>query len=93
MQGGTLYMQAYPSPEKRRPDSESDNLTPHVEAILRRVPRGQAVDWDKVMELLRTGRALPVPIAPGSPGVDNIIEEVARGSEGPPEAASPVMGE
>ena len=89
---GKLYVQAYPSQEKRSA-SNDDNLTPHVEAILRKVPRGQAVDWDKSMELLRSGRALPVPIAPGSPGIDEVIEEAVRASENTPDAATAIQGE
>jgi len=93
MRGGTLYLQAYPSQEKRLAGGENENLTPHVEAILRRVPRGQAVDWSKSMELLRNARALPVPITPGSPGIEEVIEEAVRASQEAPGAASPIQGE
>jgi L,D-transpeptidase ErfK/SrfK len=92
MRGDKLYLQAYPSEEKRSA-SDGGDLTTYVEAILRRVPRGQAVDWDKSMELLRNGRALPVPIAPGSAGIEEVIEEAVRASEEAPGTASPVRGE
>lgn len=92
MRDGKLYVQAYPSQEKRA-TSDDENLTAHVEAILRKVPRGQAVDWDKSMELLRTGRALPVPIAPGSPGIEEVIEQAVRASENTPDAATAIQGE
>jgi L,D-transpeptidase ErfK/SrfK len=93
MRGGTLYLQAYPSQEKRLGSADNGNLTAHVEAILRKVPRGQAVDWDKSMELLHSGRALPVPIAPGSPGIQEVIEEAVRASESTPDTPTAIQGE
>ncbi|HYL18242.1 MAG TPA: L,D-transpeptidase family protein [Burkholderiales bacterium] len=93
MRGGELYLQAYPSQEKRFGSGENESLTAHVEAILRKVPRGQAVDWDKSMELLRNGRALPVPITPGSAGIEEVIEEAVRASGNTPDAATAIQGE
>ena len=89
---GRVYLQAYPSLEKRSA-GDDENLTAYVEAILRRVPRGQAVDWNKSMELLRNSRALPVPIAPGTPGIDEIIEEAVRTSQDAPDAATAIQAE
>jgi len=45
------------------------------------------------MELLRNARALPVPITPGSPGIEEVIEEAVRASQEAPGAASPIQGE
>jgi L,D-transpeptidase ErfK/SrfK len=87
VQGDAPYLQVFHSPEKR-PEAV-ENLTPYVETILRRLPRGQAVDWDKVMELLRAARVFPVPIAPGSPEMEQVMEQAsdaARDAE--PDSAS-----
>jgi hypothetical protein len=46
--------------------------------ILRQMPRGTTVDWDKVMDLLSTARGFPVPIAPGSASADQIASDAVE---------------
>jgi L,D-transpeptidase ErfK/SrfK len=79
MRGGAPYLQAFPALGKR--GESVDNLTPDVETILRQLPRGQAVDWDKAMRSLRGARAVPVPIAPGTPDMEEVIEQASDVSE------------
>lgn len=79
-QGGAPYLQVFRGSDKRIDGAE--NLTPYVEAILRRMPRGQAVDWDKVMELLRNARGFPVPIAPQTPDWEQIVEKASGAAQG-----------
>jgi L,D-transpeptidase ErfK/SrfK len=79
MQGGVPYLQVFRGPEKRAASVE--NLTPYVEAILRRMPRGEAVDWEKVMDLLRAARTFPVPIAPGTPDMEQVMEQASDVSQ------------
>jgi L,D-transpeptidase ErfK/SrfK len=79
VRGGVPYLQAFPGLGK--PTESVESLTPDVETILRRVPNGQAVDWDKVMVLLRSARAIPVPIAPGTPDAEQVAEQASDVSE------------
>ncbi|MCG6939922.1 MAG: L,D-transpeptidase family protein [Thiohalocapsa sp.] len=43
-----------------------------------------AVDWQKAQEVARDARGLPVPIAPGSPGMDKVIADAHRVPRVPP---------
>jgi len=90
VRGGVAYLQAFHGLEKRA--EGEDNLTPDVVLILHRLRRGKAVDWDKVMELLRVTRGVPVPIAPGTPDVEQILEGARDASAATDETTTPGPG-
>lgn len=73
MRKGIPYVQKFSVPDTRA-TPEEDNLTLDVEAILRNIPRGRAIDWDKVMGQLHASRAIPVPIAPNTPMMEELID-------------------
>jgi L,D-transpeptidase ErfK/SrfK len=84
VRGGVVYVQAFRSIDKR--GEEQQNLTPHIETVLRQVPRGTTVDWNKVVGLLSTARGFPVPITPGSPDADQIASDAAEVAAETPDA-------
>jgi L,D-transpeptidase ErfK/SrfK len=56
-----------------------------VQAVAADAP--DAVDWRKAEEVARAARGLPVPVTPGSPGVERVIADARRVPRVPPWAA------
>lgn len=82
--GGVLHVQAFRGTDRR--SEEEQNLTPLIETILRQLPRGTAVDWNKVVGLLSAARGIPVPITPGSPDMDQIASDAVEVTAKAPDA-------
>ncbi len=64
------YLQVFPRGET----GQDATLTPAVKTILGRLPHARGPDWDRVMAALSEQRGLPMPIALGTPALDDLLE-------------------
>jgi L,D-transpeptidase ErfK/SrfK len=74
--GKVPYLQAFPQ-VRTLPQQEDEDLTPAIDAIKRGVPRGTLLDWVKAVGAASEKRAIPVPIAMGSPDLMDIVSGAA----------------
>ncbi|PWT77152.1 MAG: hypothetical protein C5B46_00265 [Proteobacteria bacterium] len=72
LRGKVPYLQAFPQ-VRTLPQQESEDLTPAIDAIKRGVPHGTLLDWVKAVGAASDKRAIPVPIAMGSPDLMDIV--------------------
>ncbi|MGY6215469.1 L,D-transpeptidase family protein [Methylolobus aquaticus] len=74
--GDVLYLQAYPPHEELNPGP----LRAAVEADLRAVQdsKSHPLDWDRVKQVLREARGIPIPISQGSPAPEAFIASAVR---------------
>jgi len=80
--GGILYLQAYAVMEddsrdwnKNRKRLLANLLSPKLRKKIE--ARGQEIDWQRVGDLARTPRAVPVPISGGDAGLDAVLAQSA----------------
>ena len=81
---GQLYLEAH-EPLAEDAKRWNGSLAPMEQAV--QAAGGDApgaVDWQKAQEVARQERGLPVPITPGSPGLDKVIADARRVPRVPP---------
>jgi L,D-transpeptidase ErfK/SrfK len=66
------YLQAFPRLQTLAQE-EGEDLTPAVDTIKRGMPRDRQLDWVKAVAAASEKRAIPVPIAVGSPSLTEIL--------------------
>jgi L,D-transpeptidase ErfK/SrfK len=72
------YLQAFaPTDEDAE---ESTDLTPLVHSLLQRAMRHGPPDWARAIEIASARRGIPVPIAPGSQRLDEILKQLTEGT-------------
>jgi len=67
------YLQAFPR-VRTVAQEESEDLTPAIDAIRRDLPKGRTVDWVKAVTVASEQRAIPIPVAIGSPSLGEILD-------------------
>jgi L,D-transpeptidase ErfK/SrfK len=77
-QDGTLHLEAH-APLAEDAKRWQGSLTP-MERVLAEASADapDAVDWQQAAEVARAARGLPVPVGPGSPGLERIIADARR---------------
>jgi L,D-transpeptidase ErfK/SrfK len=83
-QGGTLHLEAHAplAEDAKRWQGSLEPMQRVVEAASADAP--DAVDWEQAAAVARAAQGLPVPIGPGSPGVERIIADARRVPRVPP---------
>ena len=67
------YLQAFPR-VRTVAQEESEDLTPAIDTIRRDLPKGRTVDWVKAVTVASEQRAIPIPVAIGSPSLGEILD-------------------
>jgi L,D-transpeptidase ErfK/SrfK len=77
--GGKLYLEAHP-PLEEDAKRLKGSLKPMEKVVGKRAGGDgpAAVDWQRAQEIAREARGIPVPITPGSPGLDELIARSPR---------------
>jgi len=57
-------------------DERNTDLTPFVQTLLKRAMRNGPPDWAKAIKTASERRAIPVPIATGSPSLEEILQKI-----------------
>ena len=81
---GALYLEAH-APLSEDAKRLKGSLKP-LEKVLK-AQAGQdptAVDWQRAEEVVREGRGIPMPVSPGSPGLDDVVARARRVPRLPP---------
>jgi L,D-transpeptidase ErfK/SrfK len=80
---GELYLEAH---QPLSEDAESTKDGPHSmdEAVVAQMTRAAEVSWDRARAIAREARGLPLPIAPGSPELDELLAKARRVPSLPP---------
>jgi L,D-transpeptidase ErfK/SrfK len=76
------YLQAFAEIDDEAP--EATDLTPLVQALLKRTARSGPPDWAKAMRVASERRGLPLPISPASQTSDEILRQLAAPLEKSP---------
>jgi len=84
---GELYLEAHaPLAEDAR--RWKDSLKPMEETVLAATgDQPGIVDWQRAREVARREQGIPVPITPGSPGMERVVATAKRAPRVPPWAA------
>jgi len=80
------YLQVFPAVEER--EEPNATLTPAVEMIVKGLPRSQAPDWNKTIATLTEQRGIPIPIAPSTPHLGQLLDAAPEVAETIPRSAN-----
>lgn len=75
---GQLYLEAH-SPLAEDARRWKGSLAPMERAVSAKVVNASGeIDWNKARAVARDARGLPLPVAPGSPGLNEVLEDARR---------------
>jgi L,D-transpeptidase ErfK/SrfK len=69
---GIGYLQAFAQPDTRA--NEQNNLTPFVQDLLKRFGNKGAPDWHRALTIATEKRGIALPILPGSPTLETLLQ-------------------
>ena len=70
------YLQAFGATDDD--DEKSVDLTPFVQTLLKHGMRAGPPDWTKAVRTASERRGIPIPIAPGSPSLDQLLQTIPQ---------------
>ena len=80
---GQLYLEAHqPLAEEAR--RWGDSLKPMEQAVAKRAPEPEAINWEKARQVAQEARGIPIPVSPASPDLADVLSTAPQVPSTPP---------